>query len=528
MEPGHRSASAAAAAKSLVPPLAGPLLIVAGVLVLLHGFWLSPKLTNQHVDLLAFWYPRWCFLGQSLSSGHIPTWLPYQAGGVPFASDPQSGWLDLPVMVLFSTLSCARALGLIIVFHPALAGLGLYLFFRKEGLGRPAATIGGLTLALGMAGSAVVLTMPFAATLAWTALALGGAAGFLYARGTARALAWLALAILLIPVALSSRRRWLPAAGFAAIGLIGWALTLDALVASKSIRRLALHTPIGELWLRDPGRFSYLALVAFAALAGYGAQAWIDLRRIEGRPVAVRALWLLPGIVVFVLIPIAAGSPLAPYLVFAVASVVFIPLLLMVTRSPRVLAAVLAGAVAVELIVVGLLAQLHPAPGSLLARSLGGTSRFAHSFGALSQPRIKPAAYDTPGPIGRTIVEDRPASFGRYLTFDPDVARQRRAFLSDQSRASWPAYENARSVLFHIDEIQGYLPVQLDRYWKLVRRMDPVPIQYNHSAFQSDPPQLLSLFGVKWMIQRTDLPPPAGSAPVAGEVRYTLYRLQDA
>src|SRR5439155_1502621 len=166
-----------------------------------------------------------------------------------------------------------------------------------------------------------------------------------------------ALAILLIPVALSSRRRWLPAAGFAAIGLIGWALTLDALVASKSIRRLALHTPIGELWLRDPGRFSYLALVAFAALAGYGAQAWIDLRRIEGRPVAVRALWLLPGIVGFALIPIAAGSPLAPYIVFAVASVVFIPLLLMVTRSPRVLAAVLAGA-------VGPILEAGPADGS--------------------------------------------------------------------------------------------------------------------------------------------------------------------
>src|SRR2546425_843731 len=101
MEPGHRSASADALGKSLVPALAGPLLIVAGV-----------------------------------------------------------------------------------------------LFLRKEGLGRPAATIGGLTLALGMAGSAVVLTMPFAATLAWTALALGGAAGFLHARGAVRVLAWLALTAL--------------------------------------------------------------------------------------------------------------------------------------------------------------------------------------------------------------------------------------------------------------------------------------------------------------------------------------------
>ena len=49
--------------------VAGPVLIVAGVLALLHGFWLFGRLTNQHVDVLAYWLPRWCYLGKSLAHG---------------------------------------------------------------------------------------------------------------------------------------------------------------------------------------------------------------------------------------------------------------------------------------------------------------------------------------------------------------------------------------------------------------------------------------------------------------------------
>ncbi|HJP66314.1 MAG TPA: hypothetical protein VKA30_08435, partial [Actinomycetota bacterium] len=138
---------------------AGPLLIVGAVLVVLHGFWLFPRLTNQHVDLLSFWMPRWCFLGKSLAHGHLPTWLPNQFGGVPFLSDPQSGWLYLPAMGLFAATSCSRALGLFITLQPILAGLGIYAFLRLERVGRPAATVGGLTMALLMAGSAVSLSV---------------------------------------------------------------------------------------------------------------------------------------------------------------------------------------------------------------------------------------------------------------------------------------------------------------------------------------------------------------------------------
>ena len=98
--------------------LAGPALIVVATLIVLHRFWFAPRFTNQHVDLLAHWYPRWCYLGRSLRAGQLPTWLPYQFGGLPFASDPQSGWLYAPVMVLFSAFSCTRALGLVVASQP--------------------------------------------------------------------------------------------------------------------------------------------------------------------------------------------------------------------------------------------------------------------------------------------------------------------------------------------------------------------------------------------------------------------------
>src|ERR671922_2916643 len=80
-----------------------------------------------------------------------------------------------------------------VVLNPIVAGLGVYGFGRNEGLGRPAATVGGLTIALGMAGSSTVLSLPFAGTLAWTAVALAGASGYLRSRRPGAMIRWLAL-----------------------------------------------------------------------------------------------------------------------------------------------------------------------------------------------------------------------------------------------------------------------------------------------------------------------------------------------
>ena len=114
--------------------------------------------------------------------------------GYRFAADPQSGWLYAPPSILFTLLSPGAAMRVMVVLNPVLAGLGVYGFLRVDGLGRIAATTGGLALAGAMAASEIAIAMPFAGALAWTTILLLGAAGFLRASRWSRRIAWMALA----------------------------------------------------------------------------------------------------------------------------------------------------------------------------------------------------------------------------------------------------------------------------------------------------------------------------------------------
>src|SRR5207248_1124411 len=152
------------------PSFAGPLLIVLGVLGILHAFAFQGRISNG--DPPTYWLPTWCFLGHALRAGHVPLWNPYTLAGTPFASDPQSGWMYLPPMILFSALSCGAAIRWMLLLQPILAGLGMLWFLRSEGLSRLGASTGGVVLAFVVAGSEVVLSLPFAAMLAWTSVSL--------------------------------------------------------------------------------------------------------------------------------------------------------------------------------------------------------------------------------------------------------------------------------------------------------------------------------------------------------------------
>ena len=162
------------------------------MLVVLHLFAFSGLVSRENPDVLALWLPTHCYLGKALAGGHVPAWNPYAMAGAPFAADPQSGWMYAPAMALYSAMSCGAALRWFIVLQPILAGLGLYWFCRSEGLSRPAATLGGLALGTGLAGSSVVLALPFSATFAWTAMTLAAASRLLHARSGARRLGWTA------------------------------------------------------------------------------------------------------------------------------------------------------------------------------------------------------------------------------------------------------------------------------------------------------------------------------------------------
>lgn len=183
-----------ASVRRVAAVVAGPAIIVVFVLITLRGFVFYADLTTRHPDILAFWLPRYAFLGRSLASGHIPLWNPFEMAGYPFAADPQSGWLYLPAMALFSWLDPGRAMRALIVFNPLLAGLGMYWFLRKESLARLAATGGGLCLAMLMSASELAISMPFAGFLAWTTVVLAGASGYRQTDRWSRRLAWLALA----------------------------------------------------------------------------------------------------------------------------------------------------------------------------------------------------------------------------------------------------------------------------------------------------------------------------------------------
>jgi hypothetical protein len=203
--------------------LAGPALIVLGVVVLLHLFIFKRLLTSA--DVLTFWLPTYCRLGKSLVAGHIPSWNPYVMGGIPFAADPQSGWMYAPAMGLFAVLPCGLAIQAMIVMQPILAGLGLYWFARAEGLSRPSATVAGGVLGLGLAGSGLALSLPFAGSLAWTAVLLAASARYFRAERWSSRLAWV----------LGAAAAWGQLAGaHFSVGLVMGTLTLVIYLSTKA------------------------------------------------------------------------------------------------------------------------------------------------------------------------------------------------------------------------------------------------------------------------------------------------------
>ncbi|MGH2595878.1 MAG: hypothetical protein ACRDH7_07935 [Actinomycetota bacterium] len=277
---------------------AGPAIIVAGVLFALRGFAFHPLLTNHHPDVLAFWLPRFAFLGRELSAGHVPLWNPFEMLGYRFAADPQSGWLYVPPMVLFSALSPGAAMRALIVFNPLLAGLGLLWFLRKESLSRLAATAGGLCLAMLMSTSEMAIEIPFAGFLAWTTIVLVGASGYRQADRWSKRLTWLAL----------SAFAWSQvASAHMSHGLVMCSLLLAAYLTASSV--VAISN--GELsrWVAAGRVALFLAAMPLASLPilwprlafigssslhrGYDAlgQPVRSAANIQDRPIATNGVW---------------------------------------------------------------------------------------------------------------------------------------------------------------------------------------------------------------------------------------------
>jgi hypothetical protein len=618
----------------------GPALILASVLFALRGFVLDGALTNQHPDLLTFWLPRWSFLGDSIASGRIPLWNPFEMAGYRFAADPQSGWLYLPPIALFSTLSPGLALRLFVVFNPVLAGVGMYAFLRKESVGRTAATAGGLVLAMMMSTSTVVISLPFAGALAWTTVVLLAASGYRGSERWSGRLGWLALGafawtqvaaahmshglviatafatfflvggaiadtrsgivaarpaaarvalfLLVLPAAalpilvphvdflggsslrggygalgdsglsevgdpLGSNGVWAAwPLGFAsapgayagavtlasallaararrfrplvvavgALALAAYVLTSPLLVEARWFRSVVLEIPFGDVYLHNPGRLRYVAVLALPILAATGLQGLVD------RPLSRRAAlgWLGAAGFAFVLWPLAAGGSVVRFAMFAVVLLAAAPLLFgFATRRWRWASLMaIVGLLTVELLGSAVYAQVYE--GGTIFTGLETGDHPALVPQVLRFPELSETDYLTATPI----VHHLRANPGRYATWAPPAAFFEKGYLWMKSPLDWPALAPSRGTLFRVPDALGYNPVQLPRYWRYIRTTNELSVFYNASVLNEPSVEDVRLLGLRYLIVPTGIEPPARGRVVEEADGYSLWELDDA
>jgi hypothetical protein len=146
------------------------------------------------VDILSQYLPWYTYLGQHLRQGDIPGWLPASLSGSPFAGDPQSGWMYLPVMAIFTVFSGVTGFGVLIVFHLLLAGLSTYLFARILGLSLLGAVVAAAAYEFGPFLERIRCCTIHAEVGAWLPLSLLGVELAVRARSWLLRVVWWAVA----------------------------------------------------------------------------------------------------------------------------------------------------------------------------------------------------------------------------------------------------------------------------------------------------------------------------------------------
>lgn len=130
------------------PLLLAVLLILLCALVAESPFLLTGRVPVAQ-DNLHLFYPLNHLTGRLLRGGNLPVWNVHQMAGMPLMGDPESGWGSLTSMFCFTVLSLARAAGVMLALHLALAGAGTLLFMRSAGTGISGSTLAALAYMVG-------------------------------------------------------------------------------------------------------------------------------------------------------------------------------------------------------------------------------------------------------------------------------------------------------------------------------------------------------------------------------------------
>jgi Bacterial membrane protein YfhO len=401
------------------------------------------------------------------------------------------------------------ALGLLVVFAAFLPLANLAILIPRFALISRSSLRAGYAELAGTVARAIDTERPIPKTGIWSAwpFALASTPGA-YVGATI---------LLLLPMAFRDRRLRYLTIAFAVTGLVGYLLTVTLFVGAGWFRSLVLRLPFGDVYLHNPGRLRYLALLIAPALGAIGIQGLLDRL-----PSFREAMWWIGGAaVVFLALPLALGAHPARLVIFAVGALALVIAVRFLLRGKRWGAVAIVGVLALELLTSALFSSMYQ--GGTVFFGLEGSEHPALVPGPLRWPDVPLDRYLAPGEIARTI--QTTGNDGRYLAWIPPVAVFNKGYLFAQHPTDWPALLLGRAIVFRIHDVLGYSPIQLPRYWSYIRATNKLPVFYNASVLQLPSAEDARLLGVRYLIVPIGVSQPLPGTEVAREAGYALYQL---
>jgi hypothetical protein len=316
-----------------------------------------------------------------------------------------------------------------------------------------------------------------------------------------------------------SRRYRSLAIAFGAFGALGYLLGLQAV--ANVLAPLLRHVPGLNFYVHYPSRFALALFLSIPVLVALGVQAWAEARSARER------LWMAaPGLAVWGVLPIALGVHPARLALLGLGAIAGGLALVAGARRPT-LALLVPFVLAIELSANGLLglgASPRVVDAAVRSPALKVGDIMAGWVEPLASPTVDAGEYLAAGPLSRAL----PGLEGaRYLTFVPGLLTSR-GYLTAQEPEYWPLLANQRGLLFRVQDVQGYNPVQLLRYWTFVRAMSPSQMDYNAAIFPDPPAVALDLLQVRYVLSAAAGPPRPGATRVATQGEWAVWELPGA
>lgn len=542
---------------ALLPDLAG-LALIALVIVSAEWYTLHGR-TAIGLDAATFFYPMYSYLGERLRSGQIPAWNPYQYSGVPFAADPQSGWMYLPAMAVFAVLPLEIAARSYMLFHLLLAGFGAYALARVLGMRPPAGVVAALALSLnGFLFQRNTCCFAYPPVMGWLPVSILGAELAIRARGLWSRAAWWAVsgfavsqilavwlgqggyyALLALGAYIAYRMLVSPPARWSVRGrlgrllmhgagvlVFGFGLSMGGLLPRLEYNRLSTlaggysagQTPVNGGWtlqqaagLLDTGNASYMGWsVLLLALAGLplARRRWLTpfwlLLALGTLTLAFRQTTPLHSLLYLVLPGFQRLHPHNPervLMVFYLAAGMLAAAAVQELGRTKVRLGLAEARRIVPLAAVLLVVlDLSAAGRAMVSRELARGAPFGYV-------KVDFSSYYDPGGAGRFLM-GQPGEF-RYFGYD--LAGLWRGV---PYRHTFPDSRNGqllvnnRGIMFGLQDIQGYNPIQLVRYAELMNSINGAAQEYR-SLYVLDSglgSPLLNLLNARYIVAPSSTP----------------------